>query len=334
MTISHTNHLKPNSALILGATGGFGSELIRQMVNSHWQIRAISRKQIKPAEGASKPHRQGRIEWFVGTLDDPSSLIKAADNVDLIVHAVNVPYPKWNPLMLNYTRTIIKLAQKNNSHLLFIGNVYNAGLPSDGLITEYTPNAPINSKGEIRAQLENMILDATRNGLRATIMRFGDFFGPSVPTANWFKECTKSVLKDQLRVAGPTDLPHTWAYLPDATKACERVATIRVASPQLPDYMTLPFTGHVFSFDQLQTIIESITEKPTKVVKIPWRLLSLLGKIMPSMRDLVSMRYLWNHDIQMDGSALEHLFDHAPEHTPVKQAVLASVPGLIEVTNI
>lgn len=40
------------------------------------------------------------------------------------------------------------------------------------------------------------------------------------------------------------------------------------------------------------------------------------------------MRYLWNHDIRMDGTALTKLLVHEPEHTPLVDAVYATVPCL------
>jgi len=138
---------KTNSVLILGATGGFGSALTQQMANQGWQVRAVTRKP------RSVDNRDDRVDWIIGDLDKPETLVNAAKNVDVIVHTVNVPYQHWNPTMVNYTRTIIDLAQANNAHLMFVGNVYNAGIPANGMITQSTPDAPVNEKGEIRAQL-------------------------------------------------------------------------------------------------------------------------------------------------------------------------------------
>ena len=116
------------TVLILGATGSFGASLTKQMLSTGWQVRAVSRKAQKgsvghvgeaEAEAEHSHHANGRLEWYVGNLDSPSILSAAANNVDVIVHAVNVPYPKWDPLMLNYTRTIIELARANDAHLLF-----------------------------------------------------------------------------------------------------------------------------------------------------------------------------------------------------------------------
>lgn len=335
MTNSNTDKVK--TVLILGATGGFGRALTAHMSQSGWQVRALTRDESK-ANDVDKAIDVGqsestKVDWVVGNLDEPSSLKLAAENVDVIVHAVNVPYPKWDPLMLNYTRTIIDLARANHAHLMFVGNVYNAGLPEGGVIDEYTVHAPINNKGELRAELEDMLKAASLSGVQTTIMRFGDFFGPDIPTSNWFNECTKNVLKNKMSMGGPADLPHTWAYLPDAVKAMEQVATIRLTSTDLvssteSQHMVLPFAGHVFSFAELQSVIEARTGTVIKAGALPWTLFKVLSIVWPTMRDIIAMRYLWDNDIQMDGSALTKLLGSAPEHTPLAQAVYTTVPGL------
>jgi len=312
----------PYSVLILGATGGFGNELTRQMASQGWRVRAVSRKSHNNNDNS------GSIEWIVGDLDRPKTLVAAARGVDMIVHAVNVPYQHWNPTMLNYTRTIIDLALDNDAQLMFVGNVYNAGIPADGMINEHTPNAPINGLGEIRAQLEDMIINASEHGLRTTIMRFGDFFGPDVGTSNWFNVCTKAIGKNKLMFAGDAEIPHTWAYLPDAAKACAKVAALRLAETDSPNHMVLPFTGHVFSFAQLQSVFESITGQDIKVNKAPWTFYKVLGWVVPLMREIVSTRYLWQHDIRLDGCALNEFLGTAPEHTSLERAVRSSVHEL------
>jgi len=186
------NSRNVRSVLILGATGGFGSELMKQMAKQGWQVRAVTRTPRDQHENSEQ------VNWIVGDLDKPKSLTEAAKNVDVIVHAVNVPYQHWNPTMVNYTRSIIDLAKDNDAHLMFVGNIYNAGIPAKGTITEHTPNEPVNELGRIRSQLEDMIKSASSIGLRTTIMRFGDFFGPGVGNSNWFNVCTKAIGKNKL----------------------------------------------------------------------------------------------------------------------------------------
>jgi len=306
------------SALILGATGGFGSAITTVMANTGWQVNAVCRK---PRD------TEGNIHWINGDLDNPESLQAVANGVDVIVHAVNVPYPKWDPVMVNYTASIIELAQSADAHLIFTGNVYNLGLPDDGVIRSNSPDAPVNEKGEVRSTLEQMIREATDQGLRATIMRFGDFFGPGVIKNNWFHQCTKNVHRNVLAAPGTIDLPHCWAYLPDAARATEKVATKRLMATELPNLMVMPFRGHVFSFAELKQEIDSLTGKSVTLSGTPWRLFKVLGVVSPLMRDLVSMRYLWQHDIQLDGSALAELIGE-PEHTSLSEAVQQTIPGL------
>lgn len=315
------------SVLVLGATGSFGSRLVSRLAATGWQVRGLARKAEQP--------QTDNVQWVVGDIKDLTVLADAASEVDVIVHAVNVPYPKWDPLMIQYTKAIIDVAIANQAHLLFVGNIYNAGIPENGIIDATTPDNPINEKGQIRATLEGMISKASSRGLRSTIMRFGDFFGPDIKGPNWFKELTKNVHKNKLTFAGDPELKHTWAYLPDAVKACEEVLSIRIADTTLAPHMVLPFEGHVFSFTQLQNVIESALHaagKGTqlKIDGLPWTLFRTLGYVIPLMRDIVSMRYLWNYEIRMDGDSVASLLGGAPTHTPLDQAVLNSVSALSE----
>lgn len=323
------SNAQTKTALILGATGGFGSELGQCMARRGWHVKAATRQQSS-ASPTTSDHKAGTIELVYADLDKPETLRTIAASVDVIVHAVNVPYPKWDPIMFQYTRSIIELAKTANTHLLFVGNIYNAGIPTDGVITEHTKDAPIADKGRIRQELEELILNATQNGVRATVMRFGDFFGPNVPTANWFNMCTKDVHKNKMSNAGPMDTPHTWAYLPDAAKATEAVLSIRIADSSLPNHMVLPFSGHVFSFAQLHKVLQSLHSKPIKISSIPWGLFKVLALFMPLMRDLLSMRYLWQHDIRLDGTALEALIGQPLKQTPLQEAVRSIVPALAQ----
>ena len=252
--------------------------------------------------------------------------------VTAIVHAVNVPYPKWDLLMVDYIKRIVELAQQHGAQLFFVGNIYNAGIPDSGVIDANTPDRPVNDKGEIRAQLELMIRRTADSNVTTTIMRFGDFFGPNIPTANWFKQSTKDIYKNKLVLPGPADIKHTWAYLPDAAAAMERVIAIRLqdhaADKRLEDHMVLPFSGHRFSFDQLKQQLDNDLHTQLTINSVPWKLFKVMGVFVPLFRDLIAMRYLWNHDLRIDDSALVSLLGGTPEQTPFDEAVAASLPAI------
>ena len=339
----HSTDEHGNTALILGATGGFGAAACDAMVKAGWQVRAVSRSPKeqsgqthvelnRPAIGESENHAggsaQNALQWFTGTLDNPETLARAATGVDVIVHAVNVPYPKWDPVMVQYTQHIIDLALEHNAHLFFVGNIYNAGIPSDGLIDHNTQHAPINNKGDVRETLERMIEGACSEGLRATVMRFGDFFGPGVATNNWFNEFTKSLHKNRLTIPGPVDVQHTWAFLPDAALVAERVVRKRIHDNDAPAHMVLPFAGHVFSFADVKRELKSMTGHTLKTSSLPWPLFTALGLFIPLLRDVVKMRYLWQHDIRLNESALVSYLGTVPAKTPLRDAICRTIPAL------
>jgi nucleoside-diphosphate-sugar epimerase len=344
-----------NTAMVLGASGGFGAALVKVMADKGWNVDAVSRSGNPEAEfGAASPaafatgsasasatasatasaaersahHTETpKVNWIKASITDHETMTKCAASADVIVHAINVPYPKWDPIMIDYTQRIIDLAMSENAHLLFVGNIYNVGIPSNGVVDEHTPDAPINDKGALRARLETMLATATENGLRCTVLRFGDFFGPNIRTPNWMNECIKPIHKNKLTIPGEMNVSHAWAYLPDAATAMERVASLRLQDSTLPAYMELPFAGHQFSFSELKASLESIMGTTLKTKNVPWSLFKLFGIVVPLFRDIYSMRYLWDNSIRIDGSALTELLGSAPESTPLRDALKRTVEG-------
>ncbi len=311
--------------LILGASGGFGRAATRQFGRCGWQVTAMSRG----GQPKNSSHWGESVTWVAGDLQDHQLTSRLAADADVVVHAVNVPYPKWNPLMIQHTQQIIELAHINNAHIMFVGNIYSQGIPENGVINEQTADAPINQLGQLRAELESMLAASTEEGLRCTVMRFGDFFGPEIHSPNWFNESVKGLNKHRLSLPGPAHLSHAWAYLPDAAMAMEQVAAERISNHDLPAYMELPFSGHQFSLSELRAILQNATGDTLKENRVPWWLFRTLGLVIPLFRELASTEYLWSHSIRLDDRALSELLDQPVHPTPLATAVCDTV-GLDE----
>ncbi len=325
------------TAMILGATGGFGQALTRCLAQQGWRVYAASRDGQMPTsfeQHSLRPSELASIKWVTVNLDLPASLPLAADQIDVLVHAVNVPYPKWKMLMVPYTRRIIEFSKAKRAHLLFVGNIYNAGIPANGVISADTLDAPVNRLGVIRSELETMVKASVDEGVSSTIMRFGDFFGPGIPTSNWFNESTKSLESNKLNVPGGMNTPHTWAYLPDAALATENVLSVRLQQADIASHTVLPFAGHVFSFSTLRNELEKLTGKRLKISCIPWLLFKVLGIVIPMLRDLSSMRYLWSHDIRMNNDALGGFLGKAPFQTTLSDAIAATLRWEANITEV
>lgn len=95
------NCLKDKIILITGGTGSFGRKFVETVLEKHSPrvIRVFSRDELKQFE-MSRQFNDSRIRFFIGDVRDKERLFRAADNVDILVHAAalkQVPSCEYNP---------------------------------------------------------------------------------------------------------------------------------------------------------------------------------------------------------------------------------------------
>lgn len=74
--------MESNTALVLGATGGIGGEMARQLRDAGWTVRALRRSGEQQIERRDAMNRE--------------DVLAAAEGCSVIVHAVNPPgYRRW-----------------------------------------------------------------------------------------------------------------------------------------------------------------------------------------------------------------------------------------------
>lgn len=161
------------------------------------------------------------------------------------------------------------------------------------------------------------------------IVRAGDFIGANANAAadgSWLMVLTKSTRHGhRLLRPGPANLPHTWAnLLPDLGRT---VARLLAHEARLADFATLHFEGYRITFEQLVRAVESASGRPVKVRALPWWTVRLAAPFVPFLRELLKMRYLWQEQVNLDGSRLRTFLDHDVPETPLPQALLES--GLV-----
>src|SRR5262245_20500551 len=198
-------------ALVVGASGGIGSETALAFSRHGWKIRAFSRTKGS-ASGSSG------WEWVKGDALDTASVLAASQGVRAIVHAVNPPgYRNWDKLVLPMIDNTIAAGKASGARILLPGTIYNYGPDAFPVLREESPQNATTHKGRIRIELEKKLKDASRQGVRSLIVRFGDFFGPK-PGGNWFSQAmvTPNRPLTSITYPGKSGVAHEWAYLPDA----------------------------------------------------------------------------------------------------------------------
>jgi nucleoside-diphosphate-sugar epimerase len=195
------------------------------------------------------------------------------------------------------------------------------------LAAEATPQRPATRKGTIRVAMEAAIEQACARGMRALILRAGDFFGPR-PGNSWLSQGMVTPGKPVKRILypGARGVGHGWAYLPDVA---ETFARLLARDADLPAFARYHFRGH---WDADGTaIIESIraaTGNPgISVFRFPWAALPLIAPFNPTMREMIEMRPFWHHPLELDNRALVAMLGEEP-HTPLPEAMAETLAAL------
>lgn len=320
-----------NKVLVLGATGGIGGEVARQLRDRGWDVRALRRSGPQ-----ATPAQHDGITWIRGDAMHRADVLAAASGCDVIVHAVNPPgYRRWGELVLPMVDNTIAAAQANGATVVLPGTVYNYGPDAFPLLHEDSPQHPHTRKGAVRVELERRLQQATvahplQGSCRVIIVRAGDFFGPTAGNS-WFSQ---GLVKPGRPVAvvhtpGAPGAGHQWAYLPDV--ACTMVQMLERRST-LPAFVSFHMAGH-WDADGTEmaraigrVVVRSGGTAP-QVKAFPWWLVALASPVVATLRELREMRYLWQYPVRMPGHRLSALLGQEP-HTPLDQAVQATLEGL------
>jgi nucleoside-diphosphate-sugar epimerase len=309
------------SVLILGARGRLGAAATGAFAASGWRVLAQARQRPQALP-------DGAVHLPV-PLEDTAALAAAAAGAAAVVHAVNPPYTRWDAEALPLARAAMDVAERTGARFLLPGNVYNFGEAMPPLLSEDTPQAPTTRKGRIRVEIEAEMRRRSARGMRAAVIRAGDFFGGG--TGSWLDlAVVKSLRAGKLVYPGPLDAAHAWAYLPDLARAFVAVAGAR----ELPAFACLHFAGHTLTGAELLAAVEraagALGLAPAKGWRrgaMPWRLIRAGGLVVPIWREIAEMEYLWRVPHALDGSAMRRAAGPLPS-TPIDDAMREALLGL------
>lgn len=315
--------MQQKSILVLGATGGVGGAVAAAFLAHGWRVRALTRR---ADSAATVPADLAGIEWVTGDAMNPADVSRAARDasgrpVDCIFHGLNPPnYQRWREWALPMLANAVEAAKQTGARLLFPGNVYNYGPDAGAWIDEAAPQNPITRKGQVRVEMEAMLREARQQGLRAIVVRAGDFFGRFGPST-WFSAVMVKPGRPVRRVLLPAEpqVGHAWAYLPDLAETFYRLA---VQEAQLPAFDAFHFGGHwtPASIELVESIRRVTGQDHIKVRRAPWRLIAWLSPWVGLMREIHEMRYLWRVPLRLNNRKLVQLLGHEP-HTPLDDAI-------------
>lgn len=314
-----------DKVLVLGATGGIGGEVARQLFAKGWQVIALTREVDKARRPSSN------FTWVQGDAMNRSDVLAAAKGCSVIVHGVNPPgYRRWAELVLPMLDNSIAAAIAEGATIVLPGTVYNYGPDVFPRVGEDSPQHPHTRKGAIRVEMERHLLDASRNGARVLIVRAGDFFGPRAANS-WFSQGLVKPGKPVATVSYPgvPGMAHQWAYLPDVARTMVQLLERR---DRLEPFARFHMAGYVDTdgtqmVEAIRRVVQRRTGTTPRVGAFPWWLLKLVAPFVVTFRELQEMRYLWQTPLLLDNCRLLQALGNEP-HTPLDEAVEATLVGM------
>ncbi|MFZ6741847.1 NAD-dependent epimerase/dehydratase family protein [Undibacterium sp. JH2W] len=292
---SKVSNVQLPSVLVLGAKGRLGQGAVEAFAAAGWRV-------IAQARTASHDRPGRNIEFLQCDVLDTTRILAAVPRVDVVIHAVNPDYTRWDTLLPPTTEAVIRIATASQALLMVPGNVYNFGADLPAVLAEDTPFVANTPKAAQRIAMEASLAAATQQGLRCVILRAGDFIGG---TGTWLDlAITKSLAKGVVTHMGPDDVPHAWAYLPDLARIFVRVAEQR---QDLPAFEVMHYPGITATGKDVHAALEQLSGRTLQARALPWLLMQGIAWFSPMLRAVIKMRYLWQRPHQLHGEKLEHL---------------------------
>jgi len=300
--------------IVLGAAGRLGFVAAETFRDAGWQVKGLVR-----------PGRAGAVPWKVEAIEAVTrdEAVAAAQGCDVVLNAFNPVITEWRKSALSLAYAAIAAAESNGATLLFPGSVWNYGRSMPPVLGESSPMQPTTRKGGMRVEIEQRIKEACDRGMRAVILRAGDFFGGG--RGSWFDlVIAKDIGRGRLTYPGPLNVEHAWAYLPDFAATLVRLAEQRAGfgSCEAFGYPGDAVTGH-----ELIATIEAVTKSKFTLRPMSWWFLKTVGQLMALGRELSELEYLWRVPHRVSGDKLKAALGEIP-HTPLPEAIAESLRAL------
>lgn len=163
--------MSKKNVLITGGSGYFGELLTKKLTEKNFNCRILDLNE--PDFDAFKV----KVDFIKGDIRDVNLVNSSCVGIDYVFHNVaQVPLAKNNKLFkeVNYvgTENILNASLKNNvEHFVYTSSSAIFGVPKLNPVTELTSPKPGEKYGEAKLHGEKSVLEYSKKGLKASIIR-------------------------------------------------------------------------------------------------------------------------------------------------------------------
>jgi nucleoside-diphosphate-sugar epimerase len=295
--------------VVLGAAGGTGSAVVRDLVARGLPVRAVTR-------GGTADVPDG-VEQVAADIATTEGARRACEGAAVVYHCAQPGYTKWPELFPPLTEAVLEGASAAGAKLVFADNLYVYG-PPDGPMTEQTPQRAQGKKGRTRIEMADAVLGAHADGkVRVTIGRSSDYYGPRGTGSTVGENLINRALRGKrARWLGSLDQPHTLSYLDDMAPALVTLGERDEADGQVWHLPAAePVTGR-----QFLTLVFEAAGYPPKIGVASRPMIRIAGLFNPLVRELNETLYQFERPFVSDASKFQRAFGPL-QPTPHAEAV-------------
>ncbi len=293
------NMIENELHVVFGASGGIGNAVIRALVSQGKRVRGVNR--------SGKAKVPEVVEMVSANLLDLETSVKVSEGATHIYNCVNVVYTKWKeiyPEIAYKFRDLLKLTKAKG---IIADNLYMYDEEVMEPLSESMEYLAKGKKGKLRSNVSRIYEQAMEAGeIQAVICRAPDFYGPGVTLSSFYGDrIFKPILEGKnVSVLGNLDVPHAIIFVDDFAKALITLAQNENANGQI---WHAPLDKTLTQREFLELIYKE-AGTTGKIRKVSRRITSIMGKLVPLIREINEMMYEFVNPYQVNTLKYEEKF--------------------------
>lgn len=282
-------------ALVLGASGSMGYAIVKELCNRGVHVVAFARNREKLEALFSG---RENVEVIAGDVFIQENIMNAAKGVDVIFHAVNIPYSEWEKQQSKLLINILEVTKYYGIKLGIVDNIYAYGEQERELVKEDAEKRPHTKKGKIRLQLEEMTQKAN---VKMFIAHFPDFYGPNAESTLIHHTLNRVLANKLSSFVGDKKIAREYIFTPDGAKAMVELA---LRDEVYGQNWNIPGYGVITGEEMIQHIRE-LTGYTKPVITVKKGMINFMGLFDRQMKEFVEMLYLTEKPVVLSGEKYE-----------------------------
>ncbi|KRF04960.1 hypothetical protein ASH00_10855 [Arthrobacter sp. Soil782] len=282
--------------VVVGASGGTGRALVRELVRRGRQVRAINRS-------GSIPVPEG-VEVAAGDATDADRMIELCRRAAVVYNAVNVPFVQWREAFPKAVDGVLAGARAAGAVMVFADDTWMYGRV-EGAMREDLPYRPVSDKGVLRAWLaERVLASHSRGEVRTVIARAPELYGPQVESLLARNLFGAAVSRSPAVWVGAMDQPLGPLFIDDFARGMIELGEQEAAYGSVWHIPTPP----AITARKFLSILEAESGSRVRMLRVGAGTARALGLVWEVAQEGAEMLYQFHQPHVVDASAYQERF--------------------------